>query len=68
MAAKSLTIAERTARNLNPHAAATFAMWHWHERYADQGGGVMDFWDDLTRHEKQFCCDAVAAIGKARKR
>ncbi len=63
-----MTIAERTARNLNAHAAATFAMWHWHDRYAAQGGGVMDFWDSLTRREKVYCCDAVDAISEARRR
>lgn len=64
----SLTMAERTRRNLNAHQAATFAMFHWHDRYAAQGGGVMDFWDGLNRREKTYCCDAVAAINKARKR
>lgn len=60
----ALTTAERTARNLNAHAEATFARFHWHDSYAKQGGGTMDFWDTLSRPQKAFCRDAVAEIQK----
>ncbi len=59
---KSLTMTERTQRNLNAHQAATFARIHWGKRYSEQGGGTMDFWDGLSRSEKAFCCEAVAEI------
>lgn len=58
----NLTEAQRAQRNLNAHAQATFARYHWHDRYAAQGGGTMDFWDKLTPEEKAFCSDAVREI------
>lgn len=55
-------------RNLNPTPAARFAMYHWHEEYAAQHGGSMDFWDSLTRSEKAYCNRAVLDIKKAFKK
>lgn len=49
-------------RNLRPTPEAVFAMYHWHEAYAAQRGGVMDFWDTLSDRDKRFCHDAVRAI------
>ena len=39
-------------RNLNPHRLAKAAMWLYHNEYAAQGGGSMDFWDRLPMSEK----------------
>lgn len=52
-------------RDLNPHKAATFAMWHWHSRYAAQRLGSMGFWDSLTDREREFAQRAVMAIEAA---
>jgi hypothetical protein len=49
-------------RNLNPTPEAVFAMFHWHKRYSQQGGGAMDFYDALTLTEKQHCFAAVHRI------
>lgn len=43
----------RTQRNLNPHKAARLAMLVWHDEYAAQGGGSMDFYDSLTAFQKR---------------
>lgn len=53
-------------RNLNPHAAAKFAMVMYGERYAAQNGGSMDFWDSLTDSEKRFCARVSKEIKAAR--
>lgn len=53
-------------KNLNPTPEAVFAMHHWHNKYASQGGGSMDFYDNLTKLEKRYCARAVEAIEKAR--
>ena len=63
-----MTESERSQRNLNAHPAATFARFHWHDRYAEQRGGTMDFWDSLTQQEKRFCCEASEAIIAAIRR
>ena len=42
-------------RNINPHAEALMAMIVYGNRYARQTGGSMDFWDTLTRWEKESC-------------
>lgn len=52
-------------RNQHPTPAAVFAMFHWHDRYAEQSGGSMDFFDSLTPRERQFCADAVARMVEA---
>ena len=52
----------RTQRNLNPTPEAIFAMYHWHKEYANQGGGSMDFYDNLSETEKEYCKRAVKAI------
>jgi hypothetical protein len=56
---------ERDRRNLNPHKSAIVAMWHWGEVYSRQGGGSMDFWDKLSKREKDFCRDLVKRLEKA---
>jgi hypothetical protein len=53
-------------RNLNPHAAARVAMTLYCDRYANQNGGSMDFWDSLTPGEKKTCADLATEIRKAR--
>ena len=53
-------------RNLNPHAAARAAMILYNQRYADQGGGSMDFWDSLTAGEKKTCVRIAEQIRQCR--
>ena len=53
-------------RNLNPHAAACVAMAIWGKRYAAQRGGSMNFWDSLTKGEKQTAAGIANNIRKAR--
>ena len=54
-------------RNLNPTPEAIFAMYHWHKEYASQSGGSMDFYDRLSRTEKEYCKRAVKAIKKPKE-
>lgn len=42
-------------RNLNPTPAAKVAMIIWGKEYAEFGGGSMDFWDGLSRDQKNRC-------------
>lgn len=53
-------------RNLNGHAAARVAMVIYASRYADQLGGMMDFWDKLTKGEKRTCAEIAKLIREAR--
>lgn len=53
-------------RNLNPHAAARVAMVFYGKRYADYGGGSMDFWDSLAPNEKAFCATIARQVRLAR--
>lgn len=54
------------SRNLNGHAASHVTASLYNERYAAQGGGLMDFWDSLTRGEKRTCARIAEDIRKAR--
>lgn len=54
------------SRNLNGHAASRVAAILWNERYAAQGGGLMDFWDTLRPEEKRQCADLAKQIREAR--
>lgn len=56
-----LTMKDQT-RNLHPTPEARFAMFHWHKEYAAQKGGSMDFYDGLTKDQKDYCKRAVEAI------
>ena len=38
----------KAQRNLDPHRPARCAMWLYGERYKNQSGGSMDFWDNLS--------------------
>lgn len=49
-------------RNLNPTPEARFAMFHWHNEYAAQRGGSMDFYDRLSDSQKEYCARAVKEI------
>jgi len=62
---KPLTDDQRMKRNLNPTAEAVAAMYIWHEGYAAQRGGSMDFYDRLSATEKRVCRDCVRAIREA---
>lgn len=42
-------------RNLDPHRPARCAIWVYSERYINQKGGIMDFWDKLTKQEQDIC-------------
>lgn len=42
-------------RNLNPTAPAYVAMALFGQRYSEQRGGSMDFWDTLSDYEKRTC-------------
>lgn len=46
---------EKEKRNLDPHRSARCAMWLYGKRYSSQGGGSMDFWDRLSKSEKETC-------------
>ena len=48
---------ERTDRNLKPHREALLAMIVFGDNYAQQNGGSMDFWDDLTPFAQQSVRD-----------
>lgn len=63
-----MTEAQRAKRNLDAHAAATFARIYWGKRYSEQRGGCMDFWDTLTASEKRFCREAAIDIRRSRAR
>lgn len=54
-------------RNLTPHKAARAAMFVFSQRYAQQCGGSMDFWDSLEANEKKLCKDLVQQILKPEK-
>ncbi len=49
-------------RNLNPTPEAYFAMFHWHNEYAYQSMGSMDFYDSLSESKRAYCLDAVRHI------
>lgn len=49
-------------RNLHPTKEAVFAMFYWHKEYAAQHGGSMDFYDRLTKDQKDYCRRAISAI------
>jgi hypothetical protein len=55
-------MAKSQERNLNPRPNAVFAMYHWPHDYAEQRGGVMDFFDTLHPADQEFCNRAVSAI------
>lgn len=54
------------ARNLNPHRPAVAAMWLWGNRYSQQAGGSMDFWDKLSESEQKTARRLVEQILSAR--
>ena len=54
------------SRNLNAHAAAHAAAAIWGAEYANQGGGLMDFWDQLTPAKKRIAADCARRIRQAR--
>ena len=60
-----LTKIERNRRNLNPHKPALIAMWIWGRKYAAQGGGSMDFWDEYSEGDKRLCRECVERLNKA---
>ena len=53
---------KQAKRNLHPHKAAMAAMWHWGQRYSQQRGGSMDFWDSLSDFERDLCRRMVREI------
>jgi len=60
-----MTELERAKRNQKPTPEAVFAMYHWHDAYAAQRGGSMDFYDTIGETHKTYCRRAVAAITEA---
>lgn len=56
----------REERNLDPHRPARCAMWLYSERYKNQKGGSMDFWDKLTKNEKETCRSMAEQISSTR--
>jgi hypothetical protein len=52
-------------RNLNPHKPAVAAMFIYGAEYSRQGGGSMDFWDQLSDHRKNVCRRLVKKIEDA---
>lgn len=63
--AKQMTEAQRTRRNVNPHAEAVAAMFLWPSEYAGQNGGSMDFWDGLDARRKRYCKDLIDRLATA---
>jgi len=56
---------EDQRRNMNPHRSAKAAMWLYSERYSRLGIGSMNFWDNLTKSEKDTCRRMVAEIERS---
>lgn len=52
-------------RNLNPSAEAIAAMYIYTNDYAEQSGGSMDFWDNLSERRKHVCIELVDRIRMA---
>lgn len=52
--------------NLNPHKPARAAQWLWSKRYAEYGGGSMDFWHSLSAQEQEIARRCAKDISKAR--
>lgn len=57
-----MTMKKRDRRNLNPTAPAIVAMYKWTDRYAEQNGGTMDFWDTLSEREHKFCIECAEKV------
>ncbi len=55
----------RDRRNLTPTAPAVVAMNLWGQRYSEQNGGSMDFWDKLSAEEKKRCHEIAARVREA---
>ena len=53
--------------NLDPHKPARVAMILFNERYAQQCGGSMDFWESLTDSQRDLCRNLVAQIECSRE-
>lgn len=53
-------------RNLNPTPEARVAMIIWGQRYSEQRGGSMDFWDSLSNDERERCRLVVKALSEKR--
>ena len=51
-------------RNLNPTPEARVAMIIWGKEYCEQGGGSMDFWDNLSRERKVRCTAVVRTLNQ----
>jgi hypothetical protein len=56
--------AQRARRNLYPHKDAIAAMWLFGSDYAKTGMGSMDFYDQLSKSEKNSCQALVKAIDR----
>jgi len=53
--------------NLNPHKEARFAMWFWHNKYANSKLGSMAFYEThLKDSDRMLCIEAVVDILHAR--
>ena len=59
---KAMSERARAVRNLSPHKPAKAAMFIYGERYSRFGGGSMDFWDSLTKYEKNVCRRLVSEV------
>lgn len=55
-------------RNLNPHKEAALAMVIWGKEYSEQGGGSMDFWDQLPGYRQRICRDTIDRISGIKHR
>ncbi len=54
-------------QNVNPHAEAIVAMCIWSTEYADQRGGCMDFWEELSESRKRQSKETVDRIIAAKR-
>lgn len=54
-------------RNLNPHAEALLHSYIWGEAYANQGGGVMDFWDKADDTTKKHIRELMDQLVSTRR-
>lgn len=52
-------------RNLRPHKPARLAMCLYNRKYAEYHGGSMDFWDFLSKGQKDTCREILKSIDKA---
>lgn len=58
-----------TKLNLDPHKEARFAMWFYHDLYAETGLGSMKFYETyLSDRDRAMCVEAIKDITDSRNK